>query len=213
MVAARYPLSVRHYDYPDDEFDAIDDDGPVPVGAHRAPLPAWRSWAPLLVVLLVVPALAWGAVTLLGRTTGSASSTQAPAGSAETTQAADPAPSAEQEPTQAPTQEPTEEASATPTGNVDYTTGVTVHNGTVTSGLASRTGSRLENAGFTAVTVSPGSYEATTPAVTTVYYASPEEAASAYAAAEALGISEVVESADEAQSNPIVIVLRDDFQE
>ncbi|MDO4243987.1 MAG: LytR C-terminal domain-containing protein [Actinomyces sp.] len=205
---------MRHYDYPDDEFDAIDDDGPVPVGAHRAPLPAWRSWVPLLVVLLIVPALAWGAVTLLGRSTGAATSTQtAPAVPAETTPAAQATDSAASEPSAEPSAEPTQEASATPSGNVDYTTGVTVHNGTVTSGLASRTGSRLENAGFTAVTVSPGSYEATTPTVTTVYYASAEQAASAHAAAQALGISEVVESADEAQSNPIVIVLREDFEE
>ena len=53
------------YQFPDDEFDAADADGPAPVGVHRAQVPAWRSWIPLLVVLIVVPLVAWGAVALL----------------------------------------------------------------------------------------------------------------------------------------------------
>ena len=55
------------YEYPEDEFDGADDDGRVPVGVHRAPAPRWRSWLPLLIVIVVVPVLAWGAVTLMGR--------------------------------------------------------------------------------------------------------------------------------------------------
>ena len=58
---------MSRYEYPEDEFDAADDEGPVPVGVHRAPVPGWRSWVPLLAVLIIVPLLAWGAVQLLGR--------------------------------------------------------------------------------------------------------------------------------------------------
>jgi len=57
---------MSRYEYPEDEFDAADDEGPVPVGVHRAPVPGWRSWVPLLAVLIIVPLLAWGAVQLLG---------------------------------------------------------------------------------------------------------------------------------------------------
>ena len=57
---------MSRYEYPEDEFDAADDEGPVPVGVHRAPVPGWRSWVPLLAVLIIVPLLAWGAVRLLG---------------------------------------------------------------------------------------------------------------------------------------------------
>ena len=32
----RYLVRVSNYDYPEDEFDVGEDDGPVPVGVHRA---------------------------------------------------------------------------------------------------------------------------------------------------------------------------------
>jgi len=201
---------VSRYDYPDDEFDA-DDDGPVPVGVHRAQVPAWRSWIPLLAILIIVPLLAWGAVGLLGRhsigTGGSSTATAGVAAVDDSTTAQ--APEGEQQ--AAP--EATDEASAEPTGTVDYTTGITVHNGTDTTGLATRTGDKLQNAGFTSITVSQGVYTLEEPSSTTVYYASADLAASAQAVADVLGSGEVVESAEEAQSNPIVVVLRDDYQE
>ena len=71
---ARYSRRVSDYQYPDDEFDAADAEGPVPVGVHRAQVPAWRSWIPLLAVLIIVPLVAWGAVALLRNGGGSPSS-------------------------------------------------------------------------------------------------------------------------------------------
>lgn len=102
----------------------------------------------------------------------------------------------------------------TPTraSNADLTTGITVYNGTTTNGLAGRTGSRLENAGYTGVSVPDGSYQKDSPEATTVYYR-PESAATARAVASLLGISNLVESPEEAQSNPIVVILRSDFSE
>ena len=61
------------------------------------------------------------------------------------------------------------------------------------------------------MTVAPGSYGETEPARTTVYYAGPEHAATAQAAAGLLGITNVVQDPQMATSNPIVIVLRNDF--
>lgn len=204
--AARYSRCVRHYDYPEDEFDAIDDDGPVPVGAHRAEVPAWRSWVPLLLVILIVPLLAWGAVALLGKTR------------TPTVAEPPPAPPATAEPSAAPggeeTTSPEEtEAPEATAGSADLTAGVTVHNGTMTNGLAGRTGDKLQNAGFTGVVVSQGSYQAEEPRVSTVFYSSPEFEATARTVAEALGITEIVESPTDAESNPVVVVLRDDYQE
>ena len=86
--------------------------------------------------------------------------------------------------------------------------GITVHNGTDTAGLAARAGSTLEGAGFTAVTVSPGVYSEATPTDSTVYYASEDKEAVAKAVAKELGISNVELSAEQASSNPIVVVLR-----
>ena len=63
-------MRVSNYDYPEDEFDVGEDDGPVPVGVHRAQVPRWRSWVPLLAIIVIGPALAWGAVTLFLNGTG-----------------------------------------------------------------------------------------------------------------------------------------------
>ena len=56
-------------------------------------------------------------------------------------------------------------------------------------------------------------YSADEPAASTVFYASAEYEATARAVASQLGITAVVESADEAASNPIVVVLREDYTE
>lgn len=209
-----YSRGVSQYPYPPDEFDASSDDGPAPIGVHRAPVPAWRAWLPLLAILVIVPLLAWGAVALLGSRAGDPSDVQVgPAQPSATT-----VPSATTSPTTEPTAEPTA-AEATPTPEptpeppttADLTTGVTVHNGTSTNGLAARTADRLTNAGYTSVTVAPGSYTETEPARTTVYYAGPEHAVTAQAAAGLLGITNVVQDPQMAASNPIVIVLRNDF--
>lgn len=193
------------YQFPDDEFDATDDDGPVPVGVHRAQVPAWRSWIPLLAVIVIVPLLAWGAVALLG-SGNSARKGGTTAGSTEAAPTAE-APTVGATPTQGagPTQEPPDDA--------DLTLGITVHNGTTVTGLAGRTRDRLENAGFTAVSVPGGVYDSDEPASTTVFYASEEQAATARMVAQTLGVDAVVESPEEAASNPIVVVLRDDYQE
>ena len=71
-----YSRGVSQYPYPPDEFDASSDDGPAPIGVHRAPVPAWRAWLPLLAILVIVPLLAWGAVALLGSRAGDPSDVQ-----------------------------------------------------------------------------------------------------------------------------------------
>ena len=51
--------------YPKDEFDDIQDGGPV--GVHRKPSSRWRPVLPFLIVLVVVPLLAWGVASLIQR--------------------------------------------------------------------------------------------------------------------------------------------------
>ena len=210
-------MRVSNYDYPEDEFDVGEDDGPVPVGVHRAQVPRWRSWAPLLAVIIVVPALAWGAVTLFLNNSGGgssgASSTSQPAQSKQA--GGDQAPgtkSAEASQAAESSAAPSASASAGASGNVDFTTGVTVANGTATSGLAKGASDKLTNAGFAAVSVTPGIYESEEPDKSTVYFASPENRPAAEEVGKKLGITNVVESAENAQSNPIVVILRDDYK-
>ena len=201
------------YEYPADEFDEPND-SVLPAGVHRRPLPAWRNWLPLLLIVVIVPALAWGALALFKVAGGTNSSVatsiatkmasnkttaKAKATTSASTEAKPNKPNATVITTQAPAPTPT----PTPTQSIDYTVGITVHNGTDTAGLAG-----LEGAGFTSVTVSPGVYSQETPTESTVYYASEDREAVAKAVAKELGISNVGLSAEQASSNPIVVVLR-----
>lgn len=203
------------YEYPADEFDEPND-SVLPAGVHRRPLPAWRNWLPLLLIVVIVPALAWGALALFkvagGTNSSVATSIATKMASNKTTAKAKATASAsaaaKPNATVITTQAPAPTPTPTPTQSIDYTVGITVHNGTDTAGLAARAGSSLEGAGFTSVTVSPGVYSQETPTESTVYYASEDKEAVAKAVAKELGISNVELSAEQASSNPIVVVLR-----
>ena len=218
----RYLESVSNYDYPEDEFDVGEDEGPVPVGVHRAQVPRWRSWVPLLAIIIIVPALAWGAVTLFlngsgGGSSDAASSAQpAQSGQAGKSQGSGAKSGEASKPADGKSADssakPSASASASASGNVDFNTGVTVSNGTTTSGLAEGASDKLTNGGFTAVSVTPGVYEGEEPAKSTIYFSSPENRPAAEEIGRKLGITNVVESAENAQSNPIVVILRDDYK-
>ena len=207
-------MGVSNYDYPEDEFDVGDDDGPVPVGVHRAQVPRWRSWVPLLAIIVIVPALAWGAVTLFlngsggsGSSDAVSSSQPAQGGQAGGNKNADSANNKAGAASAKPS------ASASPSGNVDFTTRVTVANGTNTDGLAKGASEKLTNGGFTAVEVIPGIYENAEPAKSTVYFSSPEARTAAQEIGKRLGISNVVEgTAENTQDAPIAVILRDDYK-
>ncbi|WP_311358480.1 LytR C-terminal domain-containing protein [Actinomyces oris] len=211
-------MSVSNYDYPEDEFDVGDDDGPVPVGVHRAQVPRWRSWVPLLAIIVIVPALAWGAVTLFlngsggsGSSDAVSSSQPAQGGQAGGNKNADKNADSTNNKAGAASAKPS--ASASPSGNVDFTTRVTVANGTNTDGLAKGASEKLTNGGFTAVEVIPGIYENAEPAKSTVYFSSPEARTAAQEIGKRLGISNVVEgTAENTQDAPIAVILRDDYK-
>ena len=210
-------MSVSNYDYPEDEFDVGDDDGPVPVGVHRAQVPRWRSWVPLLAIIIIVPALAWGAVTLFLNSSGGSGSSDAVSSSqpAQGGQAGgnknadskgdkgDKGGAASAKPS----------ASASASGNVDFNTGVSVANGTNTDGLAKGASEKLTNGGFTAVEVIPGIYENAEPAKSTVYFSSPQARPAAEEVGKRLGITNVVEgTAENTQGATIAVILRDDYK-
>ena len=210
-------MSVSNYDYPEDEFDVGDDDGPVPVGVHRAQVPRWRSWVPLLAIIVIVPALAWGAVTLFLNSSGGSGSSDAVSSSqpAQGGQAGgnknadskgdkgDKGGAASAKPS----------ASASASGNVDFNTGVSVANGTNTDGLAKGASEKLTNGGFTAVEVIPGIYENAEPAKSTVYFSSPQARPAAEEVGKRLGITNVVEgTAENTQGATIAVILRDDYK-
>ena len=207
-------MGVSNYDYPEDEFDVGDDDGPVPVGVHRAQVPRWRSWVPLLAIIVIVPALAWGAVTLFlngsggsGSSDAVSSSQPAQGGQAGGNKNAD----SKGDKGGAASAKPS--ASASASGNVDFTTRVTVSNGTNTEGLAKGASEKLTNGGFTAVEVIPGIYEGEEPAKSTIYFSTPEARSAAEEIGKRLGVSNVTEGTEEnTQGAPIAVILRDDYK-
>ena len=210
-------MSVSNYDYPEDEFDVGDDDGPVPVGVHRAQVPRWRSWVPLLAIIIIVPALARGAVTLFlngsggsGSSDAVSSSQPAQGGQAGGNKNAD-SKGDKGDKGGAASAKPS--ASASASGNVDFNTGVSVANGTNTDGLAKGASEKLTNGGFTAVEVIPGIYENAEPAKSTVYFSSPQARPAAEEVGKRLGISNVVEgTAENTQGASIAVILRDDYK-
>ena len=114
-----------------------------PWGVHRAQVPRWRSWVPLLAIIIIVPALAWGAVTLIINGKGiwetfsgssdAVSSTQ-PAQGGQAAGKKDEGKKDEGKKDAAASAKPS--ASASASGNVDFNTKVMVSNGTYTGGLA-----------------------------------------------------------------------------
>ena len=207
-------MGVSNYDYPEDEFDVGDDDGPVPVGVHRAQVPRWRSWVPLLAIIIIVPALAWGAVTLFLNGSGGSGSSDAVSSSqpAQSGQAGGNK-NADSKGDKGGAASAKPSASASASGNVDFNTGVSVANGTNTDGLAKGASEKLTNGGFTAVEVIPGIYESAEPAKSTVYFSSPQARPAAEEVGKRLGITNVVEgTAENTQGATIAVILRDDYK-
>lgn len=192
-------MSKADYPYPADEFDAVAPD--VPVGVHRAPRTAWSRWWPYLVVLLVVPVLAYGAVTFLLR------SGELPVGGG-----VDPGPEVEQPAPEEPAGEdgaaPPEASEAPPETEEPapepvLSTSVQVLNGARVSGLAGRVAEELEGAGFTDVT--PDNATGALPSQSTVYVATEELRPTAELVASTTGVTAI--EVDPARANGGIVVL------
>ncbi|TNC16903.1 LytR family transcriptional regulator [Georgenia sp. 311] len=190
-------------EYPEDEFDvAARDRGPE--GVHREPPSLWRALAPFLAVIVIVPLLAWGAVSLLSDNDGDDAPLEpVPAATAPATE--EPAPGETAEPTPTPAEEPSEPA----VPDVVRTASISVLNGAGVNGLAGRVAGELQADGFT--TVGAADYTSGTPDVTTLYYRNAELAPTAQAIGTLLGIDNLVESPAATQNVEIAIVLRADY--
>jgi hypothetical protein len=201
-------VSKAPYPYPPDEFDLVEP-GSGPRGVHRAPRSTWGKAWPFLVVLVVVPALAFAAVSswleLRAADPGATASTEsiAPAETAAETPAETASAPAE---TTAPAPAPPVEQPA-PEPEPDLSTAVVVFNSTSRSGLAASAAGVLEDAGWE--TVSAANYTGRTLPASTVRYGAAELEVTARAAAAALGIA-AVELAEDVDG--IQVVLENDYR-
>ncbi|WP_196250727.1 LytR C-terminal domain-containing protein [Cellulomonas sp. JZ18] len=201
-------MSKADYPYPDDEFDVVPPDGPR--GVHRAPRSAWSRWWPFLVVLLVVPVLAYGAVAYLSRTGelpvvgGGTPPVTEESPAAEDPAAPDPgaeAPATE-EPPAAETTPP-----APPAPSPVLSTPVEVLNGARVSGLAGRVADDLRAAGFTSVT--PDNATTGLPRQSTVYMASEDLRATAELVASTSGVPTIAVDPQRAGTGIVVLLVSD----
>lgn len=199
-------------DYPRDEFDDVPSDGPQ--GVHRKPKSPWKTVLPFLLVLLVVPLLAWGATELIR----GAEKDKVVVVEDEVTQSEDEpqsqaeaiAPLPEEGPTGLPDDEeapvveaPVEEA---PAAEIHYDAAVVVLNASGISGLAGTNTDTLIEAGF--VNAWAGNADSSSTPENTVYYQSPDYYATAVKVGELLGIGNLVENADAVGSSQIAVLLR-----
>lgn len=191
----------------------------MPVGMHRAQSSKWRSVAPFLILLIVIPLLGWGLARVLtnaGITPSQSDSTQSvaqsvapPSGDVQSGEQADEKPEASGtgstdtqvsgEETQSSGDEPTEEI-------IDKHVKIGVLNGTGIEGLAAEKSAALNEAGF------PGTIaenaEGWVSDVSVVYYADPQIEKSAHEIARVLGIDEVRENFDDVGDYDVVVLLR-----
>lgn len=195
---------------PRDEFDVAGED--MPVGMHRPQPSKWKSVWPFLVILIIVPLLAWGASSLLTNRSTPSNTTATPTGQSEaqsaqstpeTTQSAP----AEQAESARPESVTEPESTPSPANEpiVDTNVKISVLNGTGRNGLAARTAEELTAAGFAGATT--GNATGWTTDDSTVYYQDPNLEASARAVGEAVGITNVRQS-DNIGDSDIVVLLR-----
>lgn len=188
------------YPYPPDEFDHVES-GAGPRGAHRALRSRWtRAW-PFVVVVVLFPALAYGAVTYWSSERG---------GGQELSAAVDPAETPAQTPAQPPADPPvqTPPAAPGPAAAPDLTTPVVVFNSTSRSGLAGSAAEVLTDAGWESAT--SANYTGGTLDSSTVIYGSAELEVTARAAADALGIT-TIQLAEVDTVTGLEIVLESDY--
>ena len=200
-------MNKGEYPYPADEFDEVE---PVsgPRGVHRTLRSRWSRVWPFLIVIIIFPALAYGAVTYWSGTgAGIGSGSQAGAGTAAATSGA----TAAQTPSDPPAATPSDPPAATqaPSPTPDLTTPVVVFNSTSRSGLAAEAVKALKAAGWKSAT--PQNYPGGSLASSTVLFSAADLEASARAAAAVLGIT-TVGPAKAGAVTGLQIVLESDFK-
>lgn len=199
--------------YPKDDFDDIPDGGPV--GVHRRPPSAWRPVLPFLIVLLLVPLLAWGVATLIQRNVPEERLEEIIEVVAQSEPQSEPVEEVVIEETDVPSAAPdsfdadeTEEEvtpEPEPAAPVNHDASIGVFNASGISGYAGQLVDKLANNGFyNAYADNTGNWGVS---ANTVFYSSPEYAATAEEVAQTIGFNAVVEDAGVASGVDIFVLV------
>lgn len=205
--------------YPKDDFDEVPQDSPV--GVHRRTRSRWAPVLPFLIILIVVPLLAWGVATLIQRNVpkeellevvGQSEVTQSDGVTIDEEVVEEVVVPPSEVPTAAP-DDPNEAAhdnssgpdSPETGGNVNHATPVAVLNGTGVAGYAGEIAAQVMNAGFTDVRADNANSWPTDQ--NTVFYANADQQATAQSLAASLGIANVAEGGFTEAPGQIVVFL------
>ncbi|MDR0946104.1 MAG: LytR C-terminal domain-containing protein [Bifidobacteriaceae bacterium] len=204
-------MSKNAYPFPPDEFDEIDPDL-RPKEVHAARRSAWSRIWPFIVVIIVVPLLAFGVIKYLSNfhspsdsetAAGTASSVSASAGATASASSAAPSPSASVSPSSSKTKSATPSASATP----DRYLAVSILNATDTTGLAAKVKTIMQSDAWNSVTV--GDYTGTpVPTTSEVTYSKNSQKVTATYLAGILHIDTVKK---DTTAQGLTVVLAKDF--
>ncbi|MDR2566135.1 MAG: LytR C-terminal domain-containing protein [Bifidobacteriaceae bacterium] len=202
-------MSKNAYPYPPDEFDQIDLNS-RPKEVHAAHRTAWSRVWPFLLVIVLVPSIAFLAVHFLADKLPGGGSSSPPAAAPtspnvvaptdDQTSIEEPPPTEEPPP---PTQAPPSEEPPAPV--VDKSAVVTVYNAGQTKGAAGTAADQLVTEGFAnadkTFDASP-----TDPSVSTVYYSADSQLDTANEVARVLQITSVQLDPQVAGGNIVVVV-------
>jgi hypothetical protein len=204
-------VSKNAYPYPPDEFDQVDLNS-RPKEVHAARRGAWSRVWPFLLVIVLVPSIAFVAVHFLADRLpgGDPADTPPAAGPSQDESIAPPSeqPSEPAEPAESNTPEPPPTSEAPPPPPepvVDKTVKVTVYNAGQTKGAAAAAAEQLTTAGFTqaASAYPPNPAE---PAAATVYYSTEVQKDTAAEVARVLAITAVELNPQVAGGNVVGVV-------
>lgn len=198
------------HQYPEDEFDQAGKDSPV--GVHRQKPSQWKMVLPFILVLIIVPILAWLGVSLIAGNSNNSDN----AGTTETTVTSATEPSEEATEPTTEAEEPTEQETETEASESEGTPGapstesaIEVLNGTGVNGLAAGVVGTLQGEGYQYVSAANASGWVTE--ATTIYYA-PGNLEGAQYLGQLVGINNFVENADVLGNSDFIIILKGDYQ-
>lgn len=179
----------------------------MPVGAHRRPPSAWKPVIPFLVILVVVPAIAWALTAFLARdhVDGGLLDRQ----SAQSQQSA---PAPEEIPQSdvvvapvLPEDDEPQNDSLQQTGEVNHDIPVEVLNASGISGFAGQKAQELTDSGFVNVTADNTSGWGTD--TNTIFFGEESQDPTAQEVAKAVGIDNIIYDPEIATAGQIIVLL------
>jgi cytoskeletal protein RodZ len=202
-------VAKNDYPYPPDEFDRVNMES-RPKEVHAARRGPWSRVWPFLLVIVLIPAIAFAVVYFLGDRLPGRSNSSSPGTTTSQDTPADQPPAAEETLDTPAPEETTPEPETPEAPAIDKTVTITVYNSGAGNEAALRTAQGLQAAGY-ANASSHGTPNPASPATTTVYYSAADQATTAADIAAILGGAPTQIDAAVAGGGIVVVITMDHF--